>query len=1611
MADFLSTDVSAQWRADVPTPKIADAPHPHRRGPQIFVALALTLGLLGAIGGVLSWLGPVPNPYFLPIIVTEYQAREIPFLPMAEADLEGLQQANLFPRASAQTLNCQEGHLILQALRNLENQAGHDTAIVYLAAHALLGAEGEVLILPGDANADNPRTWIALRDVLAHLQACPARRKLLVLDIMKPFTNPRLSAIYQNIAGAVARELDNTPDSGRLVLTACSSGQESIVSEELGRSVFSYYFEEGLRGYAEGYGPDGRRNGQISVRELAAFLRARVDRWAQRHRGDRQTPLLHGDGDFPLVALDHNQSMGHIPRPPSPKYPDFLLAAWKQRDQNWQNDAFLLQPRIFQKEEAILLEMEKDWRGGVSLERIRKNHLAFWQRLEKSRVDQMALIHPRAVSLAQEAYLRHKPNPAAFKDLDALMTQSAKAVGNPEEIVKTRAKLLAEFRLKTKDLTEFDLESAVTTWALRESVGDPATLRFLDDLVRRPGQPGPRYAETLTLRQLVDLNDRLPAKEWTNDGAARLLRWTAQAEAVEGDPTTAVWFGPLLDQAVEARHAAIIRILAPGFTSENDKSRVTRLAIDQYQFLSEVGGVLRQAQQTAGRALALLPFGPAYLEDEPDQQKNWTQVAQLTKALTLALRSFPGETPPTAEKWKARLSEELAQVRRLQQRLQEAMREHAHPFEEVNLQRVVQLSRLPSAGPAQLHALDALLAGPMPLILAESRVALWKARHELASRLVEATLLLDADDDDHERHTAASGIPDGDEAIRVEQEMSWRRVDWSLLLADVGGIRADRLEPVRQALRAAKSQPSNLEKWGKLGSLTRALWTRVLVEQFQEDKRLAARLILTCLAPPLDSIAGMDDGEMRVATQLRLLKYRALWTRLGEQYRYLARDFTGLGLDSPGLRDTWSFYLQAATANQDLARPGPEAYVTLAPTRPIEQLGPARTSTNANLEVRRFLPAGGFGPVDIVLHRPDDVWLQATPDSATLPAVKKSAEPRLLSHTMPVRIMLKDGALASPTPKPAGLLAAARFQGRTYHALIAVPLPGTTQDVQILLSANPKEPTPALTEIRLRPGNIRQGYFLYLRNALDVERKVNVEWLVGDIPFAGAKLSTTLPAKGTQKIVMPEAPPPKGPPGAATPASPDALPELTAPLQVRVTDAVTNRVLETRTIPVDVASPREYVQIRGIQFSPGVAPEGKNKLSAQVQTIATVDGPPIATRLVLLLDRIPGLKSVGGGTLQVDLPPQSGEPAMTLFAEDLKFAEGFPEEGPVYIDVDGVPRAFVFTATFARRGDPTTPRSDGRPALLIPTPPFAPSNPAFFFPVEVDNAPTGATLEVSVCRAEGTRLTADLTRRFPSARQRRIGFWPLGPGGAVLLEGSIQDRLVHIDTTLIQGRRVLRGRLFDEGGALILETRKPIVFDATAPTAVRFLDPSTRAKRGAPLKFTAQGFDAESGISGAVFFLGKPQDDTMPKDAVPLVGSPTDDTRTTWTVTLPMPEDKKPSIPVSVLFTNNVGLKKAAVIEIQLLDTDPAKTGPTRIKGKVTEGGRPQPGLEVLLLDQKGKEKARTKSQADGSYQFNDVVPGKYQVYSLKPDSLRRALIAVEIGPAETKTVDLPLAL
>ncbi|MGL5095975.1 MAG: hypothetical protein ACRDD1_10320, partial [Planctomycetia bacterium] len=296
------------------TPRAAD---PMRR---VYCVLALMGVLLGGVGGMLSWLRPAPAPTFVAAWVTQYQSRLLP--PMeSDGDQRELRQAGLFPRDTDDTFPDQERALLVQNLESLRSLRPGRPLVVYLSALAATDASGRVYVVPADADPYAPADRLPLADVLTAVRASPARYVLLILDVMSSgLADPRLGVLLEDVPARIEAELKAVPHDRRLTLCACSPGQDSHAPLVMGRTLFGYYFQAGWSGWADGCNPSNERNGQVSAFELAAFVRARVDRWSRQNLGQRQTPVLYGDADpsldFHVFAPPHGAPPPYPPTPP-----------------------------------------------------------------------------------------------------------------------------------------------------------------------------------------------------------------------------------------------------------------------------------------------------------------------------------------------------------------------------------------------------------------------------------------------------------------------------------------------------------------------------------------------------------------------------------------------------------------------------------------------------------------------------------------------------------------------------------------------------------------------------------------------------------------------------------------------------------------------------------------------------------------------------------------------------------------------------------------------------------------------------------------------------------------------------------------------------------------------------------------------------------------------------------------------------------------------------------------------------------------------------------------------------------------------------------------------
>lgn len=814
------------WRNGVANPSAPQQAVLRSRRRLIVLVFFNLLAVAGAVVGWLLHLDTFREPYFLTLALTEYDDPHLPVNAFAEQDSD-LLLTHFSAKQRKKAFGSQRKHLMREELSALRNR-GDQPVVVHLCAHART-AGGVVYVLPGEAPPDDPGQWLPLGEVLQALSHCPAPHKLLLLDLMRPIADPSLGILVNEVADQVAQALQKGDDDHLQVLCACSPGQVSLASEDLRQSVFAHYLDQGLSGWADGY-PDHKPDGRVSVHELAAFVSDRVDRWALRNAGVRQTPFLAGKGkDFPVAARERRR----VPPPemsPEPEpYPDRLRASWKLRDDEAARNDPGLAPQGMNLFETAVLRAEQRWRGGVALpsvQRVLEKDVSRFQ--EQCRQARAKAPRPEdSRSLAQAARLgRFQRDPAAqealttlFKKLDNLPIQPM-----DEKVKKDRDALKQEFLEKIKGKSP-----VATAWALLDALAEetnprPDKIAFLSkELLVALDPPLRDFTETLYLRRLLDLHETLVTKkknvQWPLPAVRYALRCLRDGETLsQVDPRSAPWIRGMLTAANSRRSEGERILFTP--VSDADMAKAAALlgeAVRQYEDAAEQASTLLTAYRNLEEARLLIRGYAPLLTNAPmiarGDTEAWTKVLKATRTLEELLNPGPKqEYPPDL-----RINPLGEDLRSRSVQLRELTNPLRRPFESASLKKLIRSSEQPDAGPANAQEIQRLLQ--MPLLPAEQREMLWKAGRRLALRLHHETLQLDQSDDALRQAPASlnSWNPEQQhQARRQEYQRAELRARVAIALSRLAGADADQLRRLDNDLNQAASEGTDSDSWSSL---------------------------------------------------------------------------------------------------------------------------------------------------------------------------------------------------------------------------------------------------------------------------------------------------------------------------------------------------------------------------------------------------------------------------------------------------------------------------------------------------------------------------------------------------------------------------------------------------------------------------------------------------------------------------------------------------------------------------------------------------------------------------------------------------------------------------
>ncbi len=379
--------------------------------------------------------------------------------------------------------------------------------VVYLSAYAVVDPEKQIEIMATDSSPYELKTQLPLSWVLDRLKNCPARNKLLVLDIMRGMIDPRdVGGTTDGVGDLLARALQNNADAGRLndpdlmVIAACGPGQFALGSETLRHSAFGYYFHRALTTEEADTGGDG----VVSVRELAGYLAKNVNDWAMHYRGVHQKPALLGrvQGDFALASTrparpsatvrlkeeakaatdsaaktkepageDKEQTKAkevpadtgksELAAGPASAYPTWLAQAWATVEGWWKSGDFQAAPRVYRRLARELIRAELRWRGGEPADAIQRDLEKTTRDLTEAMAKAKDIPHPPFRSVGQAHDLGREPNPALRDVLVGVLRRRRELSDDSPDLAKAVKEALAKFQDKPGlDLAEALVEAS-----------------------------------------------------------------------------------------------------------------------------------------------------------------------------------------------------------------------------------------------------------------------------------------------------------------------------------------------------------------------------------------------------------------------------------------------------------------------------------------------------------------------------------------------------------------------------------------------------------------------------------------------------------------------------------------------------------------------------------------------------------------------------------------------------------------------------------------------------------------------------------------------------------------------------------------------------------------------------------------------------------------------------------------------------------------------------------------------------------------------------------------------------------------------------------------------
>lgn len=275
---------------------------------------------------------------------------------------------------------------------SLASCGDHLPLILYVNLHGAVNDEGAACWIPPSAQVNDATTWFPIERFLDHVaqaQRSGKHQPIVLLLECGRLRNHWVAGIGENQFDAKLGELAGQhqrkyPESNLTILNSASVGQRSLYSRLGDGDVFTRYLAEGLSGEADGFGQSTEVDGIVDLDELHQFVVHQVSRWAEHHRGMKQTPTLHrahSSGDLPLARASRaRRTDSHKTPPPSKADTQRLRSAAKLVVDLQQEDPISVDAHAWSKIQRTLRAIERSTYGGIAA---RKSTDRWYSRLNR----------------------------------------------------------------------------------------------------------------------------------------------------------------------------------------------------------------------------------------------------------------------------------------------------------------------------------------------------------------------------------------------------------------------------------------------------------------------------------------------------------------------------------------------------------------------------------------------------------------------------------------------------------------------------------------------------------------------------------------------------------------------------------------------------------------------------------------------------------------------------------------------------------------------------------------------------------------------------------------------------------------------------------------------------------------------------------------------------------------------------------------------------------------------------------------------------------------------------------------------------------------------------